>query len=264
MKILPFSCHRLSVDGDYAGRASRVMNETYSAYLQSRAWEAKRNQRLSLSGFKCEACSGTSKLQVHHLTYARIFQEEMEDLMALCKVHHEAAEEMVAKGVLKRTGCVRQLRLDTLFHIAPRSAFIPLKVPQKKWQDRLREVAPKRKKFKKPSKAQRRAVQRQNWEAMIVNIPLEYRHLTEKSSKTEVKSVLQTDPKFRELLELPRDEFRKKARKLFGRCLPRGRILSVAGQVYDKHTEEWGVPTGLGDGSRYLPERKMKEHRLAY
>src|SRR4051812_20179796 len=87
-----------------------LMNDTYSAYLQSAAWMEKRTRKVALSGHKCEACGDTQRLQVHHLTYARIFREEMGDLMTLCKIHHDAAEEMLRKGVIQRTGSADDLR----------------------------------------------------------------------------------------------------------------------------------------------------------
>lgn len=107
------------------------MNDTYSTYLQSEAWENKRQQRLVLSGRRCEACGSVNTLQIHHLTYERIFQEDMDDLMTLCKVHHEAVEEFCRKGVIEKTGDPRKLRADTLKFIAPRRAIMAQKLKSK-------------------------------------------------------------------------------------------------------------------------------------
>lgn len=93
---------------------------TYSVYLQSQAWQAKRQLRLVKAKFKCEACGAKKALQVHHLTYARIFQEDVEDLMVLCELHHKAIEEMIEKGALTRTGNTQSLRDKTLHLIQPK------------------------------------------------------------------------------------------------------------------------------------------------
>lgn len=97
------------------------MREIYHNYLQTEAWAQKRGGALQRAGGKCEACGTHEQLQVHHLTYARIYQENDADLMVLCRLHHEATEEMVHKGVLKRNGCVKALREKTLQLIAPLS-----------------------------------------------------------------------------------------------------------------------------------------------
>ncbi len=79
------------------------MTEEYAKYLESDEWKKKRHARLALGKFKCAVCGAKSELQVHHLTYARIFQEDMTDLLPLCRPHHELAEKLIASGHLKRT-----------------------------------------------------------------------------------------------------------------------------------------------------------------
>lgn len=206
------------------------MNDTYSAYLLSEAWAEKRHMRMKLSDWKCEACGTKQLLQVHHLTYDRIFQEPMEDLMVLCRVHHEAAEEMVKKGAIKRAGCVVRLRTDTLRMIAPteRHIFRPAR------------PAPARKgKKPKRSKSEKRAIWIEKLQASRVwtseslkKIPPQYHQLTWTSSKEEVLSLLLNDQKFLALIDLPQRQFRIKYRKMFPKCPPRGRIFSVAGQLW--------------------------------
>lgn len=90
------------------------MNSEYQAYLNSEAWKTKRLQKLNQSGHKCEACRSNRRLEVHHLTYERIFNEPMEDLMTLCFFHHMAAEECVDKGLIVRFGNVKELARKTL------------------------------------------------------------------------------------------------------------------------------------------------------
>jgi hypothetical protein len=65
------------------------MNRDYKEYLLSPEWRAKRIQAFQHYGRKCCKCARTKNLQIHHKTYINIFNEPMEDLMVLCKRHHE-------------------------------------------------------------------------------------------------------------------------------------------------------------------------------
>lgn len=110
------------------------MNEAYAEYLASDEWKQRRKQRILESDGKCEACGTTLDLQVHHLTYDRIFHEPMRDLMALCNYHHAAAEEAVKEKIILRKGDVEFLRRETiraLFsygHSPARTKFVPVKI----------------------------------------------------------------------------------------------------------------------------------------
>ena len=95
-----------------------MASEKYQEYLTSEAWQKKRMQRLAISKFRCAACGSRDGLEVHHLTYARIFDEDMADLLPLCGLHHKAAEEMVANGKLPRTDDVLFLATETIRLIA--------------------------------------------------------------------------------------------------------------------------------------------------
>lgn len=108
------------------------MNDTYAAYLQSEAWAEKRIKAIHRAGGRCAACGSSSKIQIHHLTYARVFREEYGDLVALCEIHHEAAEEMIRKGVVCRSGDTAELLKQTLRFIAPsKKVFTPPAAPRK-------------------------------------------------------------------------------------------------------------------------------------
>lgn len=60
------------------------LTDEYKEYIHSTAWKKKREQALELAGYKCSKCPKTHRLQVHHLTYDRLFNEEVEDLQVLC------------------------------------------------------------------------------------------------------------------------------------------------------------------------------------
>jgi len=70
----------------------------YRQYLRSPEWNARRRKALYKAGYRCEQCGKAKPLQVHHLTYERIFNEHQADLQAVCFLCHE----WIHAGLLKR------------------------------------------------------------------------------------------------------------------------------------------------------------------
>lgn len=67
--------------------------QQYDAYLKSAAWQEKRSARLKIDGYTCQLCRRTTGLQVHHLNYENIYNEDIyRDLITLCKECHERIE----------------------------------------------------------------------------------------------------------------------------------------------------------------------------
>lgn len=66
-----------------------VPSNTYLQYIQSDAWASKRRMILARRGRKCEDCGSCERLEIHHLTYARLGMEKPEDLRVLCRKCHE-------------------------------------------------------------------------------------------------------------------------------------------------------------------------------
>jgi 5-methylcytosine-specific restriction endonuclease McrA len=66
--------------------------EEYDRYLQSNEWREKSLAVLQRDGIKCTArlpgCLGRAS-QAHHLTYARVYDEPLFDLMAVCTRCHQ-------------------------------------------------------------------------------------------------------------------------------------------------------------------------------
>lgn len=56
----------------------------YQAYLQSPEWAAKRDAALLRFDGRCAVCNSADRLEVHHRTYERIYEEQVGDLIALC------------------------------------------------------------------------------------------------------------------------------------------------------------------------------------
>ena len=61
----------------------------YRKYLRSDKWKRKRNERLVIDKCRCQECGIQSNLQIHHLTYKNVFNENMEDLTTLCIDCHQ-------------------------------------------------------------------------------------------------------------------------------------------------------------------------------
>lgn len=102
------------------------MNEEYRLYLQCQQWKEKRERRLELSGRVCEVCGVAKNIQVHHLTYKRIFNEDMDDLMCLCRKHHVLIEKLIRKHRMERNGNVGELRKQVmaLIRLKDKSMFL--------------------------------------------------------------------------------------------------------------------------------------------
>jgi 5-methylcytosine-specific restriction endonuclease McrA len=62
--------------------------QDYQDYLASEEWQEKRREILTRDRFKCRHC-GNDATEVHHLTYVRIFREELDDLVSVCRNCHQ-------------------------------------------------------------------------------------------------------------------------------------------------------------------------------
>jgi hypothetical protein len=63
--------------------------EKYAAYLCSREWAELRDAVHERSGGTCERCGTHPGDHVHHLTYERKYQENIDDLAHWCRGCHE-------------------------------------------------------------------------------------------------------------------------------------------------------------------------------
>lgn len=60
----------------------------YLNYIDSNEWKGIRYALFAKRGRRCELCWSGKQLQIHHLTYARLFHEKLTDLMILCDKCH--------------------------------------------------------------------------------------------------------------------------------------------------------------------------------
>src|SRR5438874_456134 len=65
----------------------------YREYLESPEWQSRRLLALQHAGHRCQVCNSPDGLEVHHRTYERIGNEELEDLTVLCHRCHEIFHE---------------------------------------------------------------------------------------------------------------------------------------------------------------------------
>jgi len=60
----------------------------YLDYMKSFLWQVKRQQRLEKDNHHCRRCYSTTQLTIHHLTYDRFGNEDLDDLITLCEPCH--------------------------------------------------------------------------------------------------------------------------------------------------------------------------------
>lgn len=75
--------------------------KSYSAYLKSDAWKAKRALVLKRCGGVCEGCGVAKATEAHHATYEHLFGEYLFELLGLCHGCHEkiTAEKRARWGI---------------------------------------------------------------------------------------------------------------------------------------------------------------------
>ena len=60
----------------------------YQDYLNSDHWKEIRIEALNRAGHRCQLCSSTYNLNVHHNTYKNRGNEDLKDLVVLCRDCH--------------------------------------------------------------------------------------------------------------------------------------------------------------------------------
>lgn len=95
-----------------------VLNAKYKAYLLSDEWLQVKLDLLQSRGCVCQKCKKPkppNKLQVHHKTYERIFNELPSDLMLLCaKCHMKKHKDIIPKSTLEKFGIVKNRNKKTV------------------------------------------------------------------------------------------------------------------------------------------------------
>lgn len=73
---------------------SREWWEKYDTYLRSDSWRRKRERVLKRANRMCEACLERPASEVHHLTYAHLFNEPCYELRAMCGPCHDTITDL--------------------------------------------------------------------------------------------------------------------------------------------------------------------------
>jgi len=76
-----------------------------SVYLKSEHWKEIRKMALWSAGYKCEKCSCSITLQVHHRTYKNKWKEQREDVQVLCNDCHLLEHKKCEKHILEQILC---------------------------------------------------------------------------------------------------------------------------------------------------------------
>lgn len=72
----------------WIGRAA--WKRKYQKYIASAKWKKRRLAVIEARGGRCEQCGGRERLQVHHKSYAHLFNERDSELQVLCRACHVA------------------------------------------------------------------------------------------------------------------------------------------------------------------------------
>jgi len=70
------------------GKPTFHWKKAYNDYINSPEWRAKRELVLKRDGYKCTKCPCKLNLEVHHLNYKTLFDEDLNDLVTLCHKCH--------------------------------------------------------------------------------------------------------------------------------------------------------------------------------
>jgi hypothetical protein len=76
-----------------------MQNIQYMKYLESENWRLLKEQIHERSGGICEICQNALGEDVHHLTYERIFNELLIDLVHVCRNCHKSQHDITDTSV---------------------------------------------------------------------------------------------------------------------------------------------------------------------
>jgi len=86
----------IKIKSAYRNQKTKIFSERkekYYKYLESWEWERKAHKVKKRANFICEGCLTSPATEVHHITYAHIYNEFMFELLALCSDCHRRIHE---------------------------------------------------------------------------------------------------------------------------------------------------------------------------
>lgn len=86
---------------------NRIPRADYMAYINSAKWEAKKQKyRASKLPQTCLVCN-SQRVDLHHRTYKRLGAEWLNDLIPLCRTHHDECHAFIAISGMRIWGGTR-------------------------------------------------------------------------------------------------------------------------------------------------------------
>jgi 5-methylcytosine-specific restriction endonuclease McrA len=86
----------IKMSGDCQPDPIEFKNIDYREYLKTEHWRVTSLAAKKRASFRCQLCNGIDRLNTHHRTYERLWQELPEDLIVLCEdchaKHHDKLE----------------------------------------------------------------------------------------------------------------------------------------------------------------------------
>lgn len=67
----------------------------YAEYLQTEHWRQMREVDFRTHGRRCFICIRTTGLEIHHVIYDNLGDEKPEDMVPLCREHHQAQHDIL-------------------------------------------------------------------------------------------------------------------------------------------------------------------------
>jgi len=68
--------------------STKEVRDNYDAYLASEEWKVCRRFALAFYDHRCALCNAHENLEVHHRSYAHLYEETLTDLIVLCRRCH--------------------------------------------------------------------------------------------------------------------------------------------------------------------------------
>lgn len=88
-------------------------------YVRSDVWKAKREEKYrhttkrNIANYRCHCCNARTKLFLHHMTYERLGEELMEDLVWVCQSCHFAIHKH--KTLVSQRFAWKRLKIATKY-----------------------------------------------------------------------------------------------------------------------------------------------------
>ena len=86
-----------------------ALSKAYLKYIKSPKWFRKRELVFERDNYQCQTCNAIgATLHCHHLTYDNLFDENLEDLITVCKNCHKYMDR-IRKNLLHLHGTRRKI-----------------------------------------------------------------------------------------------------------------------------------------------------------